>query len=232
LRYLGGKTRIAKTLATLIDSVRQPGQWVWDPFCGGLSMSVALSKKGPVWSTDVNPALIALYKAVQAGWEPPAFVSEEQWRAAKLLPDSNPLKAFCGFGCSFGALWFSSYMKHSPGKSEHVYTARRLKKDCTPATRTFTCIDFLSCKPGSIDAVLYLDPPYKGTAKYSAVAEFDSEMFFKIAAKWAAFTHVFISEYSSPIGLCVWSQPLSRNVGGGTGSLATERLYYLPKGSV
>ena len=47
MQYLGGKTRIAKQLAEVIDRVRPKSAWVWDAFCGGLSMSVALSKNGP-----------------------------------------------------------------------------------------------------------------------------------------------------------------------------------------
>lgn len=66
MQYLGGKSRIAKHLAAEIDRVRKPGEWIWEPFCGGLSMTVALSKNGPVWATDANPALIALYQSGKA----------------------------------------------------------------------------------------------------------------------------------------------------------------------
>jgi len=61
VQYLGGKTRIAKQIAAEIDKVRRPGQLVWDAFCGGLSVSRALMKNGPVLSTDACAPLIALY---------------------------------------------------------------------------------------------------------------------------------------------------------------------------
>jgi DNA adenine methylase len=229
MQYLGGKTRIAKQLATLIDSVREPGQWVWDPFCGGLSMSVALSKKGPVWSTDINPALISLYKAVQNGWQPPSSVSKEEYEAAKTLPDSNPLKAFCGFGCSFGGKWFGGYAR----SGERNYAANCVSSlSAVPWQQlTLSCMSFLEAEPQPTEALLYLDPPYAGTTGYRN--SFDSAAFFAQALRWAAFTHVFISEYACPAGICVW-EGVSRT----TCTLrkedyktATERLYYLPKGT-
>lgn len=233
MRYLGGKSRIAKHLAEVIDSVRHPGQWVWDAFCGGLSMSVALSKKGPVWSTDANAALIALYRAIQSGWEPPTEVSKETWHAAKALPDSDPLKAFCGFGCSFGGKWFGGYAGRRAARAgdPKLYTfrdstANGLRRECPG--RVLAVVDFLSVQPQACEAILYLDPPYAGTTGYAAVAPFDSDRFVQRVREWSRFTHVFVSEYSFPIGECVWS----RQVPGSTQFKkdAVERLYYLGPG--
>lgn len=225
MRYLGGKSRIAKQLAEVIDSIRHPGQWVWDAFCGGLSMSVALRKKGPVWSTDANAALINMYRAVQSGWEPPTEVSKETWTAAKALPDNDPMKAFCGFGCSFGGKWFGGYMKHSPGKSEHIYTTRGLIRDCLQGA--FDVGDFMSVQPQPCEAILYLDPPYAGTTEYAGVQPFDSEAFVQRVREWSRWTHVFVSEYSFPIGECIWSRQTPLQLKGGTGADRCERLYYV-----
>jgi DNA adenine methylase len=232
VRYLGGKTRIAKQLAELIDSVREPGQWVWDPFCGGLSMSVALSKKGPVWSTDINPALIALYKAVQSGWQPPSEVNEETWRAAKALPDSNPLKAFCGFGCSFGGRYFEGYARSSDRANYAATSKRVVERDCAEAL-VFACLNFCTVEPQPIEAVLYLDPPYAKTKGYSRTIAFDSALFFAQAMRWAAFTHVFISEYACPVGVCVFETEKRKTIAGGQGGgrVGLERLFYIPKGT-
>lgn len=112
MQYLGGKTRIAKQIAAEIDKVRRPGQLVWDAFCGGLSMSRALLKNGPVLSTDACAPLIHLYCAVQNGWGPPSEVSEATYRAAKSLPDTDPMKAFCGFACSFGGKFDNLGVSH------------------------------------------------------------------------------------------------------------------------
>lgn len=228
MRYMGGKTRIAKQLASIINLVREPGQWVWDPFCGGLSMSVSLSAKGPVWSTDSNAALIALYQAVKAGWQPPESVSREEYQAAKALPDSDPLKAFCGFGCSFGGKWFGGYAR-SGNRNYAANCAGSLK--ATPFKKLkLSCVNLLRCEPRPTNVLLYLDPPYSGTTGYKDA--FDSDLFFRRAADWSAFTHVFISEYASPIGRCVWegSSLTTCTLKKENYKTATERLFWLPKG--
>jgi DNA adenine methylase len=233
LRYLGGKTRIAKQIAEQINRVRKPGQWVWEPFCGGLSVTVALSKAGPVWATDANPALIALYQAVRNGWQPPTELSEADWRAAKSLPDSDPLKAFAGFGCSFGGKWFSGYAR-GENRNWADECARSLIRDAKTLP-AFGCINFLSVEPRETQALLYCDPPYAGTEPYSALAPFDSARFLLRVAEWSRFTDVFVSEYAFPLGVCVWEKQKPKTIsgkGGGAASpTATERLYYLPKGS-
>lgn len=216
MRYLGGKSRIAKALAEVIDRYRQPGQLVWDAFCGGLSMSVALSKKGPVWSTDACVPLISLYRAVQNGWAPPTEVSLDQYKAAKSLPDTDPLKAFCGFCCSFSGKWFGGYEK--PLRLAHVkngknagrvirvrqsaVNARKMQTDVSACQR-FDAIDFLAIEPQPTTALLYLDPPYAGTTGFSAVPPFDHARFVERVRGWALHTHVFVSEYAFPIGDCL-----------------------------
>lgn len=237
MRYLGGKSRIAKQLAELIDSVRQPGQWVWDAFCGGLSMSVALRKKGPVWSTDACVPLIALYRAVQSGWDPPTEVSKDEWQAAKALPDSDPMKAFCGFGCSFGGKWFGGFQPfvkatktatHTGGDSNPPLAAHRaLKRNCPAGT--FACVDFMRIQPQPCEAILYLDPPYAGTTGYAGVQPFDSNAFVQRVQEWSRWTHVFVSEYSFPIGECVFEVAKAKTVAGGSGGgrVGLERLYYV-----
>lgn len=233
MQYLGGKSRIAKQLAEVIDRHRQPGQLVWDAFCGGLSMSVALSKNGPVWSTDANAALISLYRAVQNGWDPPTEVSKETWQAAKALPDTDPMKAFCGFGCSFGGKWFGGFSAPRPGSGwSAAGQGRVLRRDC--ANGAFALVDFLSVQPQPCEAILYLDPPYAGTTGYDGALPFDSEAFVQRVREWSRWTHVFVSEYSFPIGECVFERTSKTKVNGGMSGRAkdaVERLYHLQPGN-
>ncbi len=237
MQYLGGKSRIAKHLAEVIDQHRQPGQLVWDAFCGGLSMSVALRKKGPVWSTDANVALISLYRAVQNGWEPPTEVSEETYRAAKALPDSDPMKAFCGFGCSFGGKWFGGYQPfvkatktatHRGGDTNPPLAAKRaLARNLRGAS--VDLVDFNAIEPRPTAAMLYLDPPYAGTTGYAGVPPFDHSKFVERVRGWAEHTHVFVSEYSFPVGAVVFEREKPKTVAGGAGGgrVGIERLYHL-----
>ena len=192
-----------------------------------------------MWSTDVNAALINLYLAVQQGWVPPSEVSRETYAAAKALPDTDPMKAFCGFGCSFGGKWFGGYVEPTrtlqDGGVRKMHTAAKMAliRDCSG--RDFAIVNMLGVPPSSVGAVLYLDPPYAGTTTYAGAPPFDSEAFCRRCAEWALFTDVFVSEYVFPIGHLVWEgrSPVAlRGKGnGGGGVVATERLYHLPKGS-
>lgn len=233
MRYLGGKSRIAKHLAAEIDKVRKPGEWIWEPFCGGLSMTVALSKNGPVWATDANPALIALYQAVRDGWDPPNEVSRETYQAAKALPDSDPMKAFCGFGCSFSGKWFGGYAKSAEGRSYASNARNQLTRHLT-FMHTLDCANFLSAVPRPTSMRLYCDPPYRGTTAYDALPSFDSDLFVSRVIGWSRFTDVWVSEYQMPFGQVVWSgeqvTTVSRNKA--KYAKATERLYYIARGSL
>lgn len=205
MRYLGGKYRIAKHIAREVNKVRRPGQLVWDGFCGGLSCGSAIG--GPIVCSDQHPALIALYEAIRRGWDPPSDLSEEQHRLARDLPDSDPLKAFAGFGCSFGGMWFAKY-HHGRDNGTGSYSTfassarNSLLKD-VPRVTDFACLDFMSVDPGPEGFVLYLDPPYRGTVGYGAA--FDSDAFEARALEWSKFVPVFVSEYAFPHGREVWS---------------------------
>jgi DNA adenine methylase len=231
VRYLGGKSKIAKLIAAEVNKIRPPGGWVWEPFCGGLSVAHALRPAGPVWSTDANPALISLYRAVREGWDPPGELSEAKYRAARLLPDSDPLKAFAGFGCSFAGKWFNGYARDSAGCNYAALSRRVLLKDraCGP----FACIDFLAVEPRPINAVLYCDPPYAGTTGYRG-GKFDSARFCVRVAEWSRFTDVFVSEYRFPLGVCVFAREQITTVSRKKSAYApaTERLFYVKKGSL
>lgn len=227
--YLGGKSRIAKQLAAVIDDAREPGQLVWDAFCGGLSMSKALSVKGPVWSTDANAALIAMHAAVQAGWDPPRFVTEEEYLAAKSLPDNNPLKAFCAICCSFSGKWFGGYARS--GNRNYAQNGHNALLKSRFDAR-LDVVDFLSVDPVSCDAILYLDPPYAGTTGYSGAASFDHAQFIERVRQWSFFCDVFVSEYSFPLGENVWQKTQTTTVSRDKTKYASavEKLFFIPRG--
>jgi DNA adenine methylase len=220
MQYLGGKSRIAKQIVAQIQPHLR-GRAVWDPFCGGLSVSAAFS--GGL-ATDVCAPLIHLYRAVQAGWVPPSHVTPEEHRAARDLPDTDPRKAFAGFGCSFGGRWFGGYARPIPGKMDHAYSARGLLRD-VPRVRSFGIVDFLAEEPRPIPLAIYCDPPYAGTEEYSQASGFNRGRFLDRLQGWSRFTDVWASEYDLPIGQVVWETELRLQAAGGQRGARTERLY-------
>lgn len=249
MRYLGGKSRLAKQIAA---AVAPRGPW-WEPFCGGLSVSVQLAKYGPGLVSDVHPALVALYRAVREGWEPPTSVSRAEYEAARALPDTDPRKAFVGFGCSFGGKWFGGYAaeqctrfmnrrSHGPPSmveiDQVVSTARSLRRDLAVlAACELARLDFLSVPPEPDRfEVIYCDPPYAGVTGYGLGA-FDHAPFWRRCAEWAALgVRVLVSEYEAHVlAEVVWQRDARDRLRAADGSQALkhERLFrVLPLASV
>lgn len=242
MQYLGGKSKLAKWLCAAINPVRA-GRVAWDAFCGGLSMSAELSRTGPTITTDANGALIALYQAVAAGWDPPEMVTEDQYRGGKALPDSDPMKAFLGFGCSFGGKWFAGFARSKDpkdGRSVRGYASQArngLLRDVTAireAGGVITHCNFLEMDPSDSEIgedahemVLYLDPPYQGTESYGATGKFDHDKFWARVRQWSALTDVFVSEYAAPHGRPVLEFSHDMSVAGGVQKDARrERLFH------
>lgn len=232
MQYLGGKTKIAKRLVAAMSPIRA-GRPFWEPFCGGLSVSVALAAEGPGLVSDANPALISLYRAVADGWDPPTSLSEEMYAFAKRLPDDQPLKAFAGFGCSFGGKWFGGYAR-SRAYDFAAGCARGLLRDIGALLAAGCRVDrinFLDVEPQPVTCFLYLDPPYRGTTEYKGTLAFDHDRFYARVDGWSRHTDVFVSEYSMPWGCVVdeFTHTL-KAAGGSQQSARTERLYHYGPG--
>lgn len=203
MRYLGGKAKIARHVVDLIERYRAPAQPVWEPFCGGLNVTRELARRGiDVIATDASWPLIALVQAVRAGWQPPAALSRDEWRAARALPASNPLHGFAGY-TSFGGDYGGGYA--APRRDNHFDQTRRALAIDALAPAHVQCVDFLAVDPWPINALLYCDPPYAGRTGYAACAPFDHDRFVERVGQWAALgVTVLVSEYAFPLGECVW----------------------------
>jgi DNA adenine methylase len=241
MRYVGGKSRIAKEIAAVINPA---GLW-WDAFCGGLSVSCALASyhsEGVV--SDCNAALITLYQSVDRGWQPPKQITPELYKTGLTLSDDDPLKAYLGFGCSFRAKWFGGLdtlrkvvsRTHPNGMSQNPAEAtyKSITRDLRKLSRcTITQLDFFDIEPGAIEfECIYLDPPYQGTQSYgSNSSPFPHERFWTQAAQWALYTRVFVSELSCPLpqAEAVWEKSCEKRLGasGQENGKRRERLFRL-----
>jgi len=208
MQYVGGKTRIARQIVRRI-ALDGPSQSWWEPFCGGLSVSVELVRAfGAGRISDANPALIALYRAMRDGWSPPKTIADADWKAARNLPDSDPLKAFCGFALAYGGKWFDGRARDGRrGRRSFESRAAALLARKLSATRRCELLelDFLACAPSSRWDLIYPDPPYLGCKQAYGLGRFDSDAFWEAAAEWAsAGCRVYVSEYGAPAPwLCI-----------------------------
>ncbi len=226
MKYLGGKYFIGKEIANVmkdfIPQEYQNSQYL-EPFCGALSVLTHMNEDFDCIASDYHPDLIEMWKKVQDNtFKPPKSINEQQYEKIKNYKSPNALKAFIGFGCSFGGRFFGAYApKYANGKNEDY-----LKEAVNSINRKrpkiqgvkFNCISYDKLNP--INMIIYCDPPYKFSkfpikyrrdVKYYDI--FDNEKFWNIIRKWSKNNIVFISEVTAPDDfLPIWDKKSHRTV--------------------
>lgn len=254
MRYLGGKFRQGPAIAARVMRFLEAkvGTMYIEPFCGALGSAIrvadAMWDRGlfcPVILSDVQPALITLWKAVLAGWMPPDVVTEEQYNRLKRAQDpKDPMTAFAGYGCAFAAKYFGTYARcdrynhdmiqpyAKQAKHSILQKLESLKK--IEPVLSLDCIDYRGYEDVQ-GAVIYMDPPYAGrTAQNSKIERFDSVAFWDFARRLSANNVVFVSEFIWPEDFVVvhsWGDTVVRHWGGQGSDGTCEALVCL-RGSV
>ncbi len=199
MQYLGGKFRIAKEVCDVINSLLSNFEYYIEPFVGGANIVCGVVHPKRL-AMDANEALITMYQALQNGWEPPEFVSEDEYAELKATQDSqNPLTAFAGFGCSFGGKWFGGYA--GKGNRNYALNAKNsLGKKITALKNVkFVAGDYTSFVYPQ-NSLIYCDPPYADTTGYDGVkGKFNSDVFWDWCRRQSQTGNfVLVSEYSAP----------------------------------
>ncbi len=178
--------------------------------------------------SDVHEDLILLYLACVDGWDPPSEVSRELYEQ---LRNDKPsaLRGFAGFGVSYRCKWFGGYLKDYP-EDGHYYAkaAKKSLERVRPQLRRATIknCSYTDCLPGT-SAVVYCDPPYRGTTIYKATDEFDHDHFWTTVRSWSMNgAHVFVSEYTALEGWCsIWESEHLCTTEGAARSKRNEKLF-------
>jgi DNA adenine methylase len=193
---MGGKFRISKDIAAILNPITKGRPFV-DLFCGACNIVDKITTASMRIANDNNPYLIALLKAVQNGWEPPTHATEDDYRYVSAHPDENPaLTGFILIGCSFGGAWKSGFAKCSRGRSYALSAHNSLMKQRDKLGGVqFTCSDYseLLIPKG---AVVYCDPPYKGTYNHYYKSTFDYDKFLYWVEANKENYDIYISEYA------------------------------------
>lgn len=208
MRYMGGKGRAAKGVIETIMRHRGGRPHYLEPFLGGAFVFpfVAPHFEKAV-ASDIMPDLILFWQAVQEGWLPPEWIARDEYESLRHA-EPSALRAFAGFGCSFGGKWFGGYgvqRVDARHPVDHVsYGSLKSTKRKAPGLRGARIVqcDYRQWRPGP-EAVVYCDPPYAGTTAYAGVGAWDAGEFWSLAERWAKRgAAVLVSEYEAPAG---WS---------------------------
>ena len=87
--YQGGKQRLGKQIHQELIKWEQklsPSSLAYlEPFCGmcGVMKHFAKEDKRVCYASDLNPDIIAMWKAIQKGWKPPEECTEEYYNELK-----------------------------------------------------------------------------------------------------------------------------------------------------
>lgn len=203
LAYLGGKWRQSKTWAPLILSLTDKRFHYLEPFLGGANMITKLAPHFTLCQAgDVHPDLMAMWQAVKLGTvDFPTHVSAEDYALLKqdykdlgTGRSGSAIRGFAGFGCSFGAMFFATYHDGAAKTRRAIMKSQAALQD----TELRTCSYLDWDQDVSDRSVIYADPPYEGTAKYSVDA-LDYVAFWNKMREWRTRgAAVFVSSYKAP----------------------------------
>lgn len=96
---MGGKSKISKEIATLIDNnltnERENERVFVSLFCGSCAIESKVNADVKILN-DKHPYLIAMWRALQDGWNPPEEISKEQYKYIKEHKDEDmALRRYC-----------------------------------------------------------------------------------------------------------------------------------------
>ena len=214
MRFYGGKgvvgLRVSKAILDYMESQgRDPKKVIYlEPFCGALGV---LRYLAPVckrsYANDLCKDLIMLWKSVKNKTFKKPKITEERWKTLKFSKGHSAERAFAGFGCSFGGVWFNGYISGNDNNNQQYSSLIRQQPaiECT----VFSSLDYIVFLQGRLNKkqefLIYFDPPYKGTCglpwESSAVDEkFDSGLFWEVARNLGKMPNVtvIVSEFSAP----------------------------------
>ena len=220
MRYLGGKSRIGKKIAEVIQQFNP--KWYDEPMAGMYSVGKHIKCQRRT-AGDINLDLILLLKEIQQGWIPPDSITEEEYIAQRSAP-SSPLRGFVGF-CSFAGKFFGGYPRDKQGDN-YAAMARRALLKLAPMMQD---VEFRWEKYQNVGAdVIYCDPPYGSTTSYSC-GRFDTARFWDWVRDTSKGAVVLVSEYTAPPDFTVvWEKPYLTQMRGKEGNFQrTEKLFRL-----
>lgn len=212
MRYIGGKSRIAKDLSPIILSTKP--EFVVEPFCGALNVSVQLVKDDPhvtVIASDAHTDLIQMWQALKDGWVPPEALSREEYEQLR-GDDPSPLRTFAGYGCSFSGKWFGGYATDNTGRNYCKNAYNAVMKVVPYLSRiVLSSRDYATYDVPEGSYVIYCDPPYANTTKPGERQAFDHTAFWQ----WVNTREVpcYVSEYEAPADTCaVWQRDVKTDM--------------------
>ena len=230
---MGSKNRISGGILPIILKDRKEGQYYVEPFCGGLGTMDKVT--GNRIASDKNKYLIAMWRGLQADEPRSMKISKDLYSMARTefnngtnIEFTNFEIGWIGFMGSFNGRFFDG--GYSGKTLTRDYVDEQIRNTMKQADKldginfTSESYDDLLIPPNSI---IYCDPPYENTKKYSTSKDFSHPHFWQWCRDMSNDGHeVFISEYNAPDDFeCVWETELKSFMKPSRAEVKTEKLF-------
>lgn len=239
---MGSKSRIAKYICPIIQDYidRYNIKTYCEPFVGGANVIDKIKCETKIGS-DLNRYLIALLIRVRDNKGLYEEVPKDLYDKARKAFNNGDTSDFSdweianiGFIASYNGRFFDGgYAKTGIEKTKNGERLRNyyqeslnnlLKQAPNLKGITFKCNDYKEIKLHN--ALIYCDPPYKGTKSYITDIKFNYEEFWQTMREWSKNNIVLISEQNAPKDFkCVWEHQVSRSIKANDKTKATEKLF-------
>ena len=248
MKYLGGKYILGKRLAPLVKGYLEPHHTYVEPMVGGGGMlSHMLNIDNPIIANDIDMEVIAFWQSLQNGRSDfPQHLTREKYYDIKNHSTDSALRAYVGYGCSFGGKKWGGYAQNKRGTNyamlEKTSANRMMESFRNFAMEayngsiqmgelfrkrkelTFTSGSYLDMVLPE-NCVIYCDPPYKNTTGMNTY-KFDHNIFYDWVLKRASQGDIIlISEYDCPIGQKIFEYKKTQKIDVKGTITRYERLY-------
>ena len=232
MKYLGGKTRIAKEILPLILADRKEGQYFVEPFCGGCNVTDKVL--GNRIANDYNEYLIAMFRGLVSGEKYPEQIERELYNDVRDCFRSGSDKynigfmGWVGFMASYRGKFFGGYSgAYWRSDGRHIDSMSEAVRAIAKQIPNLQGVEFRSGDYKGLqipeESIIYCDPPYMGTTGYSDGINHDE--FWQWCRERVYDGHkVYISEYQAPDDfITIWEKPIQNCIS--LDKKATERLF-------
>jgi DNA adenine methylase len=230
---MGSKRRIAKYILPFLKENLNGDNYFVDAFCGGCNLVDKLDYPLRI-ANDINKYLIALFNHLQTGGQLPSNLIKDKYYQIKNDKDryDDWYVGYSAFLCSSMGKFFESYVSdnwETKTKVRNYQTEQKnniLKQMPALHNVCFTNNSYSDMRIPA-GAVIYCDPPYKGTRGYRSI--FDHDKFYQWCREMKANGHtIFISEYQMPEDFkCVWQMDIKDTLSAKNTIVKTEKLFTL-----
>lgn len=240
MRFMGSKNRISKYIVPFIQNCINKNEITtyFEPFVGGANIIDKVKCERRI-GNDSHTELIALFKALQDGYEPPMTITEEEYQDVRQNRDDYPphYVGLVGFCATFGAKYFGGFGR---GRKADGITERDvpnegirnlLKQQPNIMDVEFTNANYLDIDMQDAKGwMIYCDPPYEGTTKYNKQS-INYKEYWDWVRNISKDNYVLVSEYNAPEDFyCIWDKEVVLPLQVSIRDTRVERLFTYNEG--